>query len=82
MLSVIIIFFLVPATILTLYDIRMADVQIYHDFEYIPGYHLHTIGTFLTNTLSDCIYLCQNNDYYRTANYFDSNTGFMCSLFE
>ena len=82
MLSIIIIFSLIPPTILTLNDIRMADVEIYHDSKYIPGYHLHTIGTFSTNTLSDCIYLCQNNDYCRTATYFDSNTGSMCSLFE
>jgi hypothetical protein len=82
MYSIIIIFFLLPAIILSLYDIRMATVQIYHDSKYIPGYHPHRICTFFINTLRDCIYLCQNNDYCRTANYYDSNTGTMCTLFE
>lgn len=78
----IIIFAFFRSTVAVLYDIRVGEVQLYHDSKYIPGYHLHTIGTYSSATLFDCIYLCQNNDYCRTANYFNSNMGTLCSLFE
>jgi hypothetical protein len=82
MFSIVIISFFFYVTVLALYDIRTAEVTLHHNAKYLTGYHLHTIGTFPTNSLYDCIYLCQNNDYCRTANYFDLHTGTLCSLFE
>ena len=82
MYSITLILTLFHTEIWALYNIRVAEVQLYHDAKYIPGYHLHTIGNYPMSTLVDCIYLCQNNDYCRTANYFNSETGSLCSLFE
>jgi hypothetical protein len=82
MFSIVIISFFFYVTVLALYDIRTAEVTLHHNPKYLTGYHLHTIGTFPTNSLYDCIYLCQNNDYCRTANYFDLHSGTLCSLFE
>ncbi|UJR18497.1 hypothetical protein I4U23_005403 [Adineta vaga] len=61
---------------------RIAKAKIIRNSRYIVAYHLHALGTFPSSSLHNCIYQCQNNDYCRTANYFDSNQGTMCSLFE
>lgn len=82
MITIIVVLVLLCSSVVISYDIRVAEVQLYNDVKYIPGYHLHTIGTYAVTTLFDCIYLCQNNDYCRTANYFNSNMDIMCTLFE
>ena len=66
----------------TLHPLRTARVKILHRSMYVAAYHLHAMGTFSSVSLRDCMYQCQNNDYCRTANYFTSDTGTMCSLFE
>ncbi|UJR25098.1 hypothetical protein I4U23_006459 [Adineta vaga] len=82
MLAIILILAFTHIKLSILHEIRVANIQLSHDSKYIPAYHLHTIGIFPINTLHDCIYLCHDNDYCRTATYFDSTSDTMCSLFE
>lgn len=66
----------------SLQNIRVADTKILHDSKYIPASHLHRISTSAVDSLHDCVYLCHNNDYCRTANYYEFETDLLCALFE
>ena len=66
----------------TISPIRTGKAKMIYNSMYIAAYHLHAMGTFPSPSLRNCIYQCQNNDYCRTANYFSSEKGTMCSLFE
>ena len=66
----------------SIYPIRTAKVKMIYSSMYIAAYHLHVMGTFPSTSLRNCMLQCQNNDYCRTANYFQSGSGMFCSLFE
>ena len=64
-----------------IYSMRKAKVTITSNSIYIPAVYKHFIANIsLIQSLSQCIFACQNNGYCRTATY--SGQLLVCSLYE
>ena len=63
------------------YPILRARVNILSNSYYIPAYYKHFINNISNvNSISDCMYNCQNHEYCRTAVYTSQLS--ICSLYE
>ena len=82
MLFIILLLLCISTNSSIIHPIRTAKVKMIPNSMYIAAYHLHAMGTFPSMSLRNCMLQCQNNDYCRTANYFHSDSGKFCSLFE
>ncbi|CAF1522596.1 unnamed protein product [Adineta steineri] len=59
---------------------RLARVRIYQQSIYSHSFHRHILGTFPSSSMKACLWLCQNNDYCRTAAYRPSEQ--QCYMYE
>ncbi|CAF1429351.1 unnamed protein product [Adineta steineri] len=59
---------------------RLARVRIHQQSIYSHSFHRHFLGTFPSSSMKACLWLCQNNDYCRTAAYRPSEQ--QCYMYE